>query len=133
MERTALITVSTMDAGICLNRQFVIMIGRHPIAGHGQIIIFVDQADVGCGWQDTAIAGTYFELLCAAHGLGAILMSFCLDVLKRMPDVWSLLHIPDDRCVSMAIGFGYPMIPYARGGQREDAVRSEVLSFPAVS
>ena len=44
-------------------------------------------ANVGCGWQDTAIAGTYFELLCAAHGLGAILMSFCLDVLKRMPDV----------------------------------------------
>lgn len=90
-------------------------------------------ADVGCGWQDTAIAGTYFELLCAAHGLGAILMSFCLDVLKRMPDVWSLLHIPDDHCVSMAIDFGYPMIPYARGVQREDAVRSEVLSFPAVS
>lgn len=90
-------------------------------------------ANVGCGWQDTAIAGTYFELLCAAHGLGAILMSFCLDVLKRMPDVWSLLHIPDDHCVSMAIGFGYPMIPYARGVQREDAVRSEVLSFPAVS
>ena len=90
-------------------------------------------ADVGCGWQDTAIASTYFELLCAAHELGAILMSFCLDVLKRMPDVWSLLHIPDDHCVSMAIGFGYPMIPYARGVQREDAVRSEVLSFPAVS
>ena len=41
-------------------------------------------ADVGCGWQDTAIASTYFELLCAAHELGAILMSFCLDVLKRM-------------------------------------------------
>ena len=60
-------------------------------------------------------------------------MSFCLDVLKRMPDVWSLLHIPDDHCVSMAIGFGYPIIPYACGVQREDAVRSEVLSFPAVS
>ena len=53
-------------------------------------------AGKGCWRQDTDRACAYFELLCCAHGLGAIMMSYCLDVLDMMPDIRALLNIPDD-------------------------------------
>lgn len=71
--------------------------------------------------QDTVIAGTYFELLCASRGLGAVIMTFPLDVLKLMPDVMGMLQIPEDHFIPMIIGFGYPQIRYHRGVQKEMA------------
>lgn len=73
---------------------------------------------VGTPLQDVMIAGTYFELLCASRGLGAVLMTFPLDAMKKMPEVWSLLGIPKNHYVGMLIGFGFPEIPYARGVQK---------------
>jgi hypothetical protein len=35
-----------------------------------------------------------------------------------MPELKSLLEIPEDHYVGMLIGFGYPEIRYARGVQR---------------
>ena len=68
--------------------------------------------------QDVIIAGTYFELLCTSRGLGAVMMTFPLDVLALMPNVRALLGIPEDHYVGMIAGFGYPQIPYARTTQR---------------
>ena len=68
--------------------------------------------------QDVIIAGTYFELLCASRGLGTVMMTFPLSVLKLMPEINAMLRIPEDHYTGMIIGFGYPQLPYARGTQR---------------
>ncbi len=73
---------------------------------------------IGCTVQDVNIAAAYFELLCAARGLGAVFMTFPLRVLDLLPEVYALLGIPEDHYVSMAVGFGYPSVRYARGAQR---------------
>ncbi len=69
--------------------------------------------------QDVLIAGTYFELLCAAHGLGAVMLTFPLGVLNTMPKIRALLKIPEDHYIGMIIGFGYPQIRYRRGVQKK--------------
>ena len=69
--------------------------------------------------QDVVIAGTYFELLCASRGLGAVMMTFPLGALKQMPEINALLNIPDNHYIGLIIGFGYPEIKYARGVQKE--------------
>nr|WP_256557110.1 nitroreductase family protein [Hydrogeniiclostridium mannosilyticum] len=68
--------------------------------------------------QDAVIAGTYFELLCASRGLGAVIMTFPLDTLRLMPDIAALLKIPKEHYIPMIIGFGYPQISYRRGVQK---------------
>lgn len=79
----------------------------HAPLGHGEPI------------QDVVIAGTYFELLCASRGLGAVMLTFPLGALEQMPDIKAMLNIPDNHYIGMMIGFGYPEIQYARGVQRE--------------
>lgn len=83
--------------------------------------LLIPHAPLGQGEprQDVLIVGTYFELLCASRGLGAVMMTFPLDVLNKMPEVKALLEIPEDHFVGMMIGFGYAEIPYARGSQRQ--------------
>lgn len=66
------------------------------------------------------IADTYFELLCNAHGLGTIIMSYSAEVLNELaPEARKMLNIPDDHYTGLIIGFGYPEIPYARGVQKD--------------
>ncbi len=79
----------------------------HSPLGHGEPI------------QDVLIAGTYFELLCASRGLGAVMMTFPLDVLEQMPEIKAMLGIPQNHYIGMLIGFGYPEIRYARGVQKD--------------
>ena len=79
----------------------------HAPFGHGEPI------------QDVVIAGTYFELLCASRGLGAVMLTFPLGALEQMPDIKAMLNIPAHHYIGMIIGFGYPEIQYARGVQRE--------------
>lgn len=69
--------------------------------------------------QDTIIAGTYFELLCASRGLGSVIMTFPLDALFNMPKIKNMLEIPESHYIGMIIGFGVPEIKYRRGTQRE--------------
>ena len=83
----------------------------------------------GCWQQDIDIACAYAELLFAAHGLGVVMMSFCLDVLDLMPDIKEMLQIPKDHDYHMAVGFGYPEIRYARGAQKENDLNVNVLKF----
>lgn len=66
------------------------------------------------------IATAYFELLCSAHGLGAIIMSYPAEVLNELaPQAREMLHIPRDHYIGLIVGFGYPEIPYARGVQKD--------------
>lgn len=83
--------------------------------------ILIPHAPLGHGepMQDVVIAGTYFELLCASRGLGAVMLTFPLGALEQMPDIKAMLNIPDNHYIGMMIGFGYPEIKYARGVHRE--------------
>lgn len=82
--------------------------------------LLIPHAPLGRGEpvQDVLIAGTYFELLCASRGLGAVMMTFPLGALEQMPEIKALLEIPEDHYIGMLIGFGYPEIRYARGVQK---------------
>lgn len=82
--------------------------------------ILIPHVPLGSGTpkQDAVIAGTYFELLCASRGLGAVIMTFPLDMLRLMPDIAALLKIPKEHYIPMIIGFGYPQISYRRGVQK---------------
>lgn len=68
---------------------------------------------------DCDIASAYFELLCNAHGLGTIIMSYSSDVIQDNPQARKMLGIPEDHYMKLIIGFGYPEIEYARGTQKE--------------
>ncbi|MBQ6489568.1 MAG: nitroreductase family protein [Solobacterium sp.] len=69
---------------------------------------------------DCIIAAAYFELLCNAHGLGTVMMSYSAEVLNELaPQARKMLDIPSDHYTGIIIGFGYPEIPYARGVQKE--------------
>ncbi len=70
---------------------------------------------VGCWEQDPNIAATYFELLCASRGLGAVQMSFPVDAFHKSPELLDLLEIPRDHFIPVVVGFGYPEIRYTRG------------------
>lgn len=66
------------------------------------------------------IAAAYFELLCSAHGLGAVIMSYPAEVLNELaPEARDMLGIPGDHYTKLMVGFGYPEIPYARGVQKD--------------
>ena len=82
--------------------------------------LLIPHAPLGSGEPvpDTLIAGTYFELLCASRGLGAVMMTFPLGALDNMPHIRVLLGISENHYIGMLIGFGYPEIRYARGTQR---------------
>ena len=47
------------------------------------------------------------------------MLTFPLNALKQMPEIKSMLGIPEDHYIGMIIGFGYPEIEYARGTQRQ--------------
>ena len=94
--------------------------------------ILIPHAPLGKGEpvQDVIVAGTYFEIMCASRGLGAVMMTFPLDTLDNMPEIKKMLGIPDDHYIGMVIGFGYPQIKYARGVQKTvDKDRIHRLTF----
>ena len=82
--------------------------------------LLIPHAPLGRGEpvHDVLIAGAYFELLCASRGLGAVMMTFPLGVLERMPAIKAMLGIPENHYIGMLIGFGYPEIRYARVVQK---------------
>ena len=86
----------------------------------GAPYLLIPHAPMGKGEpvEDVMTAAAYFELLCAAHGLGAVMMTFPKDVMKTMPEIYARLQIPAEHYVGVMIGFGWPEIRYARGTQR---------------
>lgn len=83
----------------------------------------------GCWVQDVNISCTYFELLCASRGLGAVLMIYPLSVLENMPELKAMLRIPEDHYVGMMVGFGYPELTFSRGVQKAESGRITRLRF----
>ena len=66
------------------------------------------------------LATAYFELLCNAHGLGTVIMSYSSEVLNELaPKARKMLDIPENHYTGLIVGFGYPEIPYPRGVQKE--------------
>lgn len=86
--------------------------------GAPHVLIPHTPGKVGCWNQDPNIAGTYFELLCASRGLGAVMMSFPVNVMRMIPELFDIFEIPHDHYIPMMVGFGYPEINYARGVQK---------------
>ncbi len=88
------------------------------------LFIAHQKTEPGSVWEkddlvDCAVATTYFELICAAFGLGAVIMSTPIGVLNMVPEAKEMLGIPEDHCIAGIVGFGYPEIRYPRGVQRE--------------
>ena len=82
--------------------------------------LLIPHAPLGKGEpvEDVNIAAAYFELLCASRGLGCVMMTFPKDALKNMPQIRTMLQIPEDHYIGVMLGFGWPEIRYARGSQR---------------
>lgn len=79
--------------------------------------------------EDVSICTAYFELMCAARQLGAVILRFPLNILENMPELKALLKIPEDHYIGAAIGFGYPQFHYARGAQKEGKAAVHRLTF----
>lgn len=92
--------------------------------GAPHLVIFHSPGKVGCWQQDPNIAAAYFELLCASRGLGAVMMSFPVDLMIQAPELLDMVNIPRDHYVPLIIGFGYPEISYARGVQKRTAAET---------
>ncbi len=86
----------------------------------GAPYLLIPHATLGKGEpvEDTMVAAAWFELLCAANGLGCVMMTFPKDALANMPDIKAMLQIPEDHYIGVMLGFGWPEIRYARGSQR---------------
>jgi nitroreductase/NAD-dependent dihydropyrimidine dehydrogenase PreA subunit len=72
---------------------------------------------------DTAIGLTYLELLMAAHGLGAIILSLIWAGLEITPKSKAMLGIPENHYLQVALAFGNPEIKPKRGVQRFDYLK----------
>lgn len=76
-----------------------------------------------------SIATAYFELLCNAHGLGTVIMSYPAEVLNELaPKAREMLGIPADHYTKLIVGFGYPEIGYARGVQKDRSAKTHRYS-----
>ena len=116
---------------------FQIMEDRGPQAMNGDIFfcsaphLFIPHMpkQFGSCATDVGISLSYFELMCAAKGLGAVFLGFPLGLLRMMPELQALLQIPEEHYVGSAIGFGYPEFTYARGVQKDGKAKIHRLKF----
>lgn len=107
--------------------------GRNPgdmfFVNAPHILIIHTLRDKGQWRIDPVLAAAWFDLICASHGLGSIIMSYPVAALSHMPEVEKLLQIPEDHYYCLVLGFGYPEIPFARGVQREGVAKIRELTF----
>lgn len=91
--------------------------------------LFIAHAKCSGKWEEDAkadciLATAYFELLCNAHGLGTIIMSYSAEVLNELaPEARKMLNIPLNHYTGLIVGFGYPEIKYARGVQKDKGAK----------
>lgn len=87
---------------------------------------FIAHADCNAAGEpqtNCIIADAYFEFLANAFGLGTLIMSYAPTVLNEVaPEAGKLLRIPENHCMPLIVGFGYPEIHYARG-VRKSSIR----------
>lgn len=90
------------------------------------LVVSCAKEDATCPAEDVVIALSYFELLAQSAGLGTVWCGFLKIILDAVPDLRSLLGLPDGASF-YAILFGYPAVRYARTVQRDDAAKMKTL------
>lgn len=123
--------------GAFTKKDFDLQVSMEPYRNPGDMffvnaphILIIHSEKGKATWAiDPLLAVAWFELLCAAHGLGSIIMTYPIGALSKMPEIQNLLNIPEDRHFACIVAFGYPDVEYARGVQREDNVKVHELVF----
>lgn len=123
--------------GAFTKKDFELQVSMEPYRNPGDMFfvnaphMLIVHAPKGKGtWSiDPSLATAWFELLCAANGLGSIIMTYPVGTLSKMPEIQQLLGISDDRHFACVVGFGYPDVEYARGVQRENNIPIHELKF----
>jgi nitroreductase len=93
------------------------------------ILIIHSPKGLGCWHIDPHLAAAWFDLICASHGLGSIIMTMPVGAMSKMPEVEALLGIPENRHYDCIVGFGYPDVEFARGVQREGIMKTTEIKL----
>lgn len=86
--------------------------------------------DAPCPNEDVSIALAYFELLAQSAGLGTVWWGMLKMAGMALPEVKSLLGIPDGHAY-YAMLFGVPDIQFARTVQRDGAAKIKRIEIPS--
>ncbi|CCH50064.1 nitroreductase family protein [Pseudodesulfovibrio piezophilus] len=95
--------------------------------GAPHFLVVSNPADSPAPVADSLIAMNYFELLASAHGIGTVwdgLAKWALTIV--VPEVASMLNIPDNHEIGYMMAFGMPAIRYHRTVQRPGGVVNKV-------
>lgn len=79
------------------------------------------KAVTGCENADPIIALSYLELYAQSLGLGTLWSDCTVSVMHELPNVRSLLEIPEDYELNYTMLIGIPAVRYQRTVQREPA------------
>lgn len=123
--------------GAFSKKDFELQVAMEPYRNPGDMffvnaphILIVHSPKGKATWRvDPSLAVAWFDLLCAANGLGSIIMTYPVGALSKMPEIRKLLNISEERHFDCMIGFGYPDVRYVRGVQREDNIKIQELKF----
>jgi hypothetical protein len=82
-----------------------------------------------CPSEDATLALAYFELLAQSAGLGTVWWGMFKMLLMTVPELKSLIGIPEDHSYYYGMLFGIPAVRYARTVQRDDAATVRRISI----
>lgn len=74
----------------------------------------MNKVAAGCETVDPIIALSYFELYAQSFGLGTLWDDFATIVASQIPEVHSMLEIPEEYTLSFVIVFGMPAVKYSK-------------------
>lgn len=77
------------------------------------------KAIAGCETTDPIIALSYVDLYAQSLGLGTLWCDMALDTALKIPEVYSILEIPDGYTLSYILMLGLPAVKYHRTIQPE--------------
>lgn len=115
---------------------FLMQVGQLPreaiagivFRGAPHALIVSAPKDAPCAREDVALSLAYFELLAQSAGLGTVWWGFLRVTMAIVPEMKSILGIPDDHEYYSML-FGLPAIEYARTTQKEDTVRIRKITL----
>ena len=73
----------------------------------------------GCETADPIIGLSYLDLYAQSLGLGTVWCDFALTIARQIPEVYSMLEIPDNYTLDYILMLGVPNISYKRTTQPE--------------
>ena len=112
-------------------------IALEPTRNHGDmfflnaphILVVSSPKGVGCWHIDPFLAASWFDLICASRGIGCIIETMPVGALSKMPEVRSLLGVPEERYFGAILAFGYPAEGFVRGVQREGIMTTHEIKL----